>query len=98
MVGIWELKAPDSRRGSACILCLGIRVKLSAYVHSVISSLRDDILVSSPGYGKFSVFKSRGAEGQPGSWRSARLKVAFNRLLIYRVDYCPRECYFSPQI
>lgn len=54
--------------------------------------------MSSPGYGKFSVFKSRGAEGQPGSWRSARLKVAFNGLLIYRVDYCPRECYFSPQI
>lgn len=38
------------------------------------------------------------AKELPSSWCSAKLKITFNRLLIYCVGYSPQGCCCSPQI
>ena len=52
----------------------------------------------SPGYGDVAIFQRKWSWRVARSWCSAKLKIAFNRLLIYCLGYGPHECCFRPQI
>ena len=52
----------------------------------------------SPGYGDVAIFQRKWSWRVARSWCSAKLKIAFNRHLIYCLGYGPHECCFSLQI